>query len=76
MKIAIQEISDLFLPTGPAVKARARHRNASAAGFWAAADVEIIRPEGGTNGHPESVKVMEGENGFGWGPLAMASFPA
>jgi len=39
-------------------------------------DVEIIRPGEGCVDHPETLRLLEGENGFGWGPLAMASYPA
>lgn len=45
-------------------------------GVWGSADaaVEIIRP---TGGDPSRViPVLESENTFGWGPLAMACYPA
>lgn len=56
-------------------------------GIWGSASpssVEIIRP-GSTSPTPccsgcgenaKIIRVLEGENGFGWGPLAMASYPA
>lgn len=56
-------------------------------GLWGSASpssVEIIRP-GSTSPTPccsgcgqnaKIIRVLESENGFGWGPLAMASYPA